>query len=165
MLVGPIGGNGRRPGRNLWSLFIYEQRHCLLYNSHSRHALDPYKQRTKRRNRLTGVDESFRIIEGQERDLGLWNPSQVVIRRTTARLTLAHSKSRTPRDKVVPAPLEEPMSTAVAPAPCFSPDRQYEFVRSSFVGKSGALFWSVRIQRGHENEPRTKEKTEGTGTR
>jgi hypothetical protein len=38
-----------------------------------------------------------------------------------------------------------------------------EFVPSSFVGKSGALFLRVRIRRAPE--PPTNKKSEGTGTR
>ena len=53
------------------------------------------------------------------------------------------------------------MSTAVAPARY--PTGRYEFVPSSFVSKSGALFLNVRIRRAPE--PDKNKEPEGTGTR
>jgi hypothetical protein len=60
------------------------------------------------------------------------------------------------------------MSTAVALSP--RPTGRCEFVRSDFVGKSGALFWRVIFRPDHEaHKPRkrtgpTDKGTGGTGT-
>jgi len=45
------------------------------------------------------------------------------------------------------------------------PAGHYELVPSSFVGKSGALFWRVVFRPEGSVTPHTNKKTEGMGTR
>jgi hypothetical protein len=59
-------------------------------------------------------------------------------------------------------PRGDPMPAIAIPA---RPAGHYELVPSSFVGKSGALFWRVVFRPEGSVTPHTNKKTEGMGTR